>query len=55
MNFPQNAKLPEKGGISGLEALTVIEHKTEPNQIQIRFMVDQLESFDLGPFQSDLC
>lgn len=48
--LPENAKLPESGGIGGLETLTVIEHKTEPNQIKIRFIVDQLESFDLGPF-----
>jgi len=48
--LPENAKLPEKGGIGGLETLTVLEQKTEPNQIKIRFMIDQLESFDLGPF-----
>ncbi len=48
--LPENAKLPESGGIGGLETLTVIEHKTEPHQIKIRFIVDQLESFDLGPF-----
>ncbi len=48
--IPENAKLPESGGLGGLEALTVIEHKTEANQIKIRFLVDQLESFDLGPF-----
>ncbi len=48
--IPENAKLPEKVGIGGLETLTVLEHKTESHQIKIRFMVDQLESFDLGPF-----
>ncbi len=48
--IPENAKLAEDSGIDGLETLTVLEHKTEPNQIKIRFMVDQLESFDLGPF-----
>jgi hypothetical protein len=48
--IPQGAQLPDSGGISGLEALTVVEHKAEPNQVQIRFMVDQLESFNLGPF-----
>ena len=47
---PENAKLPEKLGIGGLETLTVLEHKTEHHQIKIRFLVDQLESFDLGPF-----
>ena len=48
--IPPGTRLPDSGGISGLEALTVVEHKAEPNQIQIRFMVDQLESFNLGPF-----
>jgi hypothetical protein len=48
--IPEDAQLPDDTGISGLEALTVVEHKAEPNQIQIRFMVDQLESFNLGPF-----
>ena len=48
--LPQNAKLPENGGVGGLETLTVIEQKTEPGQIKFRFIVDQLESFDLGPF-----
>ncbi len=48
--LPENAKLPESDGIGGLETLTVVEYKTEPTQIKIRFIVDQLESFDLGPF-----
>jgi hypothetical protein len=48
--LPENAKLAEDRGVGGLETLTILEHKTEPNQIKIRFMVDQLESFDLGPF-----
>jgi len=48
--IPQGAQLPDDASISGLETLTVVEHKAEPNQIQIRFMVDQLESFNLGPF-----
>jgi hypothetical protein len=49
--IPENAKLPESGGVGGLETLTVIEQKTEPDQIKFRFIVDQLESFDLGPFR----
>ena len=48
--IPGDAKLPESGGVDGLEALTIIEQKTEPNEINFRFLVDQLESFDLGPF-----
>ena len=48
--IPEDAKLPESGDVDGLEALTVIEQKTEPNEIKFRFLVDQLESFDLGPF-----
>ena len=47
---PESTKLPENDGIGGFETLTVIEQKTEPNQIEFRFLVDQLESFDLGPF-----
>ncbi len=48
--LPENARLAEDGGVGGLETVTILEHKTEPDQIKIRFMVDQLESFDLGPF-----
>jgi len=48
--IPQGAQLPDDAGISGLEALAVVEHKADPNRIQIRFWVDQLESFNLGPF-----
>lgn len=50
VDIPGDAKLTESGGVDGLEALTVIEQKTEPNKIKFRFLVDQLESFDLGPF-----
>jgi len=50
VEIPEDAKLPESGGVDGLEALTIIEQKTEPNEINFRFLVDQLESFDLGPF-----
>ena len=48
--IPEDAKLPAEDGVGGLETLTVMEQKTEPNKIGIRFLVDQLESFDLGPF-----
>jgi len=48
--IPGNVKLPESGGVSGLETLTVIEQDTAPNEVKFRFLVDQLESFDLGPF-----
>ena len=48
--IPENAKLPDSGIVGGLEPLTVIEQKTAPNEIKFRFLVDQLASFDLGPF-----
>jgi len=48
--LPENTELPKSGGVGGFEALTVIEQKAEPNEIKLRFLVDQLESFDLGPF-----
>ena len=50
VEIPKDAELPESGGVDGLEALAIIEQKTEPNEINFRFLVDQLESFDLGPF-----
>ena len=50
VEIPKDAELPESGGLDGLEALTIIEQKTKPNEINFRFLVDQLESFDLGPF-----
>jgi hypothetical protein len=48
--IPEDAKLADGNGLGGLETLTVMEQKTEPDSIQIKFLVDQLESFDLGPF-----
>ena len=49
--IPEDATLSGSNDIGGLETLTVIENKTGPDQIKIRFLVDQLESFDLGPFR----
>jgi hypothetical protein len=48
--IPEDAALFGSNAVGGLEQLTVIENITEPDQIKIRFLVDQLESFDLGPF-----
>jgi len=48
--LPENTQLPKSGGMGGFETLTVIEQKAEPNKIKFRFLVDQLDSFELGPF-----
>lgn len=48
--LPEDATLSGSNAVGGLETLTVVENITEPDQIKIRFLVDQLESFDLGPF-----
>ena len=49
-DIPGDAKLPEKDPVGGMDNLTVTERKTEPHQIRFRVLVDQLASFELGPF-----
>ena len=48
--IPEDATLTESGGVQGLDALSVIQQTTAPHEIRFRILVDQLESFDLGPF-----
>ena len=47
--IPEGAALSGGSAVGGFETLTIIENKTEPHQIKIQFLVDRLESFDLGP------
>ena len=47
--LPEGAELPESNGVRGLESLTAIEQKMQPGKIKVQFLVDQLESFELGP------
>ena len=47
--LPEGAKLTEKTTIKGLDALTIVDQIMGPNKIKLRFLIDQLESFDFGP------
>jgi len=48
--MPEGTKLAEKAAIKGLDTVTVVEQTSQPGTIRIRFLVDRLESFKLGPF-----
>ena len=48
-HLPKGARLPEKPDVKGFEELTVFKHRTEPGQITMMFLVDQLKSWTTGP------
>ncbi len=48
--LPEGARLSKDAPIEGIEGVTVIEQERRPGTVRIRFLVDRLESFDLGPF-----
>lgn len=48
--LPEGSRLFEDAPIEGIETLTVVEQTRRPGTIRIRFMVDRLESFEVGPF-----
>ncbi len=48
--LPEGTRLSEDAAVKGLEGLTVIEQIPQPGTIKIRFLVDRLGSFKLGPF-----
>ncbi|MDD5722573.1 MAG: hypothetical protein PHY29_02405 [Syntrophales bacterium] len=48
--LPEGTRLSGDATVKGLETLTVIEQIPQPGKIKILFLVDQLESFKLGPF-----
>jgi len=47
--LPEGSHLPAEAQIKGLEGLTAIERHTAPGQINIRFLVDQLDTWKTGP------
>ncbi len=47
--LPNGSQLPAEPQINGLEGLTAIERQTAPGQIQIRLLIDQLDTWKTGP------
>ena len=47
--LPGQSHLPAEPKIMGLEGLTLIERQRTPGQIKIRFLVDQLDTWETGP------
>jgi hypothetical protein len=47
--LPQGARLSAKPQIKGLEDLTIVETRIEPEQIKILLLVDKLEALKTGP------
>jgi hypothetical protein len=48
-DLPQGAHLPDDSAIHGIEKLAVVERTARKGEMKIRFLVDQLESFKIGP------
>ena len=48
--LPEGTRLSEDAPIEGIEGVTVVEQERRPGTVRVRFLVDRLESFDLGPF-----
>ncbi len=48
-DLPQGGRLPEDPVIGGIDNLNVIEKVVRPGEIRLRFMVDQLDSFQTEP------
>jgi polyhydroxyalkanoate synthesis regulator phasin len=44
-DLPEGGRLPEDPVVGGIENLSIIERKVLPGEIKLRFIVDQLESF----------
>jgi len=47
--LPEGAHLRKEDDIEGFEKLTIMERMARPGEIKIRFLVDRLETFDIGP------
>lgn len=47
--LPEGSRLSEDVPMGGIEGVTVVEQIRRPGTIRIRFLVDRLESFELGP------
>ena len=48
-DLPEGARIPDDPGISGVDALTIVEQVVVNGEIKIRFPVDRLVSFTIGP------
>jgi hypothetical protein len=48
-DLPQGTHFPDDSAIQGIEKLAVVERTARKGEIKIRFLVDQLESFNIGP------
>ncbi len=47
--LPEGGQLPEDPIVGGIEKLRIVEREALPGEIKLRFMVDQLESFQTEP------
>lgn len=47
--LPPGSRLPAELEIKGLENLTIIDRFKEPNRIRLKFLIDRLEPWTLGP------
>lgn len=47
-DLPEGGHLPEEPVIHGIEKLNIVERVVRPGEIKLRFIVDQLESFQTG-------
>jgi hypothetical protein len=48
-DLPEGGHLPEDPVIHGIEKLNIVERVVRPGEIKLRFIVDQLESFQTEP------
>ncbi|MDH3886199.1 MAG: hypothetical protein OET63_18405, partial [Desulfobacterales bacterium] len=48
-DLPEGGHLPEDPVIHGIEKLNIVERVVHPGKIKLRFIVDQLESFQTEP------
>jgi hypothetical protein len=48
-DLPADSRLPEVPNLQGIEKLHIVERTAHPGKIKLRFVVDQLETFQIGP------
>lgn len=49
VTLPEGARLPEDPAVDGIEDLTVVERSVGEDRVSLRFLVDRLTSFEIGP------
>jgi hypothetical protein len=49
MHLPEGAVLPDPPAISGLEGITLLNRQVYADKIVIRFLVDKLDAWQIGP------